>query len=368
MGSESTIAPSGAESYPTGHSPIRVMIVDDSLTVRAVLSRIIAPEPDMVIVGKTGSAENALADLARAPADVVLLDLEMPGMGGLDALPRIIAANGASQILVVSSLTEAGAEHTLAALSTGAADTMLKPRSGEFDQTYRTALLQRIRALGRRSRCEAGMLPPDEKPPLRARNNFNLPLELVGIGASTGGIHALCVLLRHLPRQVDAPILVTQHLPASFMQVFARQLELASGRAAGVVDDRTPVEPGRIHIAPGHGHMILRSEGGRIVARTAAFKVASGCMPSVDPMFESMADTVGPGALGVVLSGMGRDGSLGAEKLVQAGGNLIAQDEVSSSVWGMPRAIVEAGLASAVLRPENIALRIAAHAGEAAWK
>ena len=368
MGSGGAIVSSGAEQPSAAPSPIRVMIVDDSLTVRSVLSKIITPEPGMVVVGKTGSAENALADLAKSPADVVLLDLEMPGMGGLDALPRILAANPDTQVLVVSSLTVAGAEHTLAALSMGAADTMLKPRSGEFDESYRAALLQRIRALGRRSRIGADEAYPEREPPLLARNNAHVPLEIVGIGASTGGIHALCVLLRHLPRQVAAPILITQHLPASFMPVFARQLELASGRAAVVVDERTPIESGRIHIAPGHGHLIVRRQAGQLTAATAAFKVASGCMPSVDPMFESMGDVAGGGALGVVLSGMGRDGATGAERLVRAGGNIIAQDEASCSVWGMPRAIAEAHLASAILPPDKIALKIAVHAGDAAWK
>lgn len=367
MGAESSIATGEAGRPPTERTPIRVMIVDDSLTVRAVLSRIIAPEGDMIIVGKTGSAENALAALATAPADVVLLDLEMPGMGGLHALPKILAAHASTQVLVVSSLTEDGAEHTLAALSMGAADTMLKPRSGEFDQHYRTALLQRIRALGRRRRTGAAVMPPDE-PPLRARNKRDGPLEVIGIGASTGGIHALCMLLRSLPRYIEAPILVTQHLPETFMQVFAGQLELASGREAVVIDRATPVESGRIHIAPGDGHLLLRREAGELLADTAAFRAPSGCMPSVDVMFESMAEATEHAALGIVLSGMGRDGLIGAERLIHAGGNIIAQDEASSSVWGMPRAVVQAGLASAVLPPEKIALRIALHAGEAAWR
>lgn len=366
MGAHGDIRAAGSHRPAGALAPIRVMIVDDSLTVRSVLSKIISPEPDMLIVGKTGSAENALSDLARAPADVVLLDLEMPGMGGLHALPKILAASAGTQILVVSALTETGAEHTLAALSMGAADTMLKPRSGEFDQAYRNALLQRIRALGRRNGAGAEAALPNE-PLLRTRSRAG-PLELIGIGASTGGIHALCVLLRSLPRHVTAPILVTQHLPENFMQVFARQLELASGREAVVVGRATPVTSGRIHIAPGSGHLLLRREAGAVVAGTAAFKVPSGCMPSVDPMFETMADVAGGGALGVVLSGMGRDGATGAERLVRAGGNIIAQDEASASVWGMPRAVAEAGLASAVLPPDKIALRIAAHAGDTAWK
>lgn len=365
MSADGNIAGSRVAPPVAERAPIRVMIVDDSLTVRAVLSKIIASEQDMAIVGKTGSAENALADLARTPADVVLLDLEMPGMGGLHALPKILAASSSTQVLVVSSLTEAGAEHSLSALSMGAADTMLKPRSGEFDQHYRTALLQRIRALGRRRDAAGGAARTD--PPLRARNKPAGPLEIIGIGASTGGIHALCTLLRSLPRHVDAPIAITQHLPESFMHVFAGQLEHASGRPAVLVDQPTALKSGRIHIAPGNGHLLVRRDGDALVAERVTFKAPSGCMPSVDPMFESMAETSSAAALGVVLSGMGRDGAIGAAQLVRTGGNIIAQDEASSSVWGMPRAVVQAGLASAVLPPDRIALRIALHAGETAW-
>lgn len=362
MNAQSSIAAYGERRRTT---PIRVMIVDDSLIVRTVLSKLIAAERDMVIVGKTGSAETALAFLVKTPADVVLLDLEMPGIGGLHALPRILAACPGTQVLVVSSLTEEGAEHTLAALSTGAADTMLKPRSGEFDEAYRLALLQRIRALGRHGGRSAGTARPSP-PAVRSRNR-SAPLEVIGIGASTGGIHALCMLLRALPRQLAIPILVTQHLPANFMQVFARQLEMASSRDAIVVESETAVRPGCILIAPGDSHLLLRRDCRQFVAHTQRFDTASGCMPSVDPMFESMAGAAGPGALGVVLSGMGRDGAAGAGQLVAAGGNVIAQDEASSSVWGMPRAVVEAGLASAVLPPDKIALRIGVHAGDSAW-
>ena len=366
MTAQGTITASPHGGADGAASPTRVMIVDDSLIVRTILSKIISAERDMAVVGKTGSAETALASLARTPADVVLLDLEMPGMGGLHALPRILSICPGCRVLVVSSLTRAGAEHTLAALSTGAADTMLKPRSGEFDEAYRQALLQRIRVLGRRGHHGAEAPRPAPRT-LRSRNRAG-PLEVIGIGASTGGIHALCVLLRNLPRQLAAPILVTQHLPANFMAVFAHQLELASGRSARVLAGPMALRPGCIVIAPGDAHLVLRREEDRLVADPASFRAPSGCLPSVDPMFESMAETTGAGALGIVLSGMGRDGALGARSLVDAGGNIIAQDEASSSVWGMPRAVAESGLASAILPPDKIALRIAVHAGDAAWK
>ncbi|MGN6496727.1 MAG: chemotaxis protein CheB, partial [Tsuneonella sp.] len=260
--------------------PIRVMIVDDSLVARTVLSRIIDPEPDLEIIAKATTAEMALTRLAEGAPDVILLDLEMPGMGGLEALPKILAGNHGAQVLVVSSLTAEGAEHTLSALSMGAADTLLKPRSGEFGDAYRTALLSKIRALGRSlaDSAPAAVAPPAE------RQRPRKPAKVLAIGASTGGIHALCLLLGALPRAVALPILVTQHLPGSFMPVLARQLALAAGRPAAVCAPGDELRLGTILVAPGEGHMTVHERGGRLVTGIATHKVRSGCTPSVDPM------------------------------------------------------------------------------------
>lgn len=338
--------------------PVRVMIVDDSLIVRSVLSRVIAPEPDIEIVAKSGSAELAIAQLAKTPADVVLLDLEMPGMGGLEALPRILATNKSTQVLVVSSLTRAGAEHTLAALSMGAADTMLKPRTGEFDEAYRQALIGKIRALGSGSEIDTAGQGAPAIDTLQRRHVGYCP-KMIAIGASTGGIHALSIFLRNLPASVTTPILVAQHLPSSFAGVFARQLQSAAGREAVVAEDGMPIEPNRIFVASGNGHMTVTRKGGELVIDSLHGPAPSGCTPSVDPLFESAARHAGKETLGVVLSGMGRDGSLGAVKLVEAGSAIIVQDKESAAVWGMPRAIAEGGLADAVLAPDALAAHAA---------
>ncbi|GGE01145.1 chemotaxis response regulator protein-glutamate methylesterase of group 2 operon [Tsuneonella deserti] len=337
------------------------MIVDDSLVARTVLSRIVEAEPDCEIVAKATTGEMAIARLAETPVDVILLDLEMPGMGGIGALPKILEMAEGGQVLVVSSLTAEGAEHTLSALSMGAADTLLKPRAGEFGTDYAQALVAKIRALARRPRAAEEPLRRPPSPATRASRSSprEEPLALA-IGASTGGIHALCLLLGALPKSFDLPILVVQHLPESFMETLARQLSGAAGRPAVVAGAGTPIERGRIHVAPGQGHMIVRREGPLLVTGVSHHAVPSGCVPSVDPLFESLADAVGARALGVVLSGMGRDGAIGAARLVQAGGILFAQDAASSAVWGMPRAVAEAGLATAVLPPEQIAARLAA--------
>ncbi|MEC8837601.1 MAG: chemotaxis protein CheB, partial [Pseudomonadota bacterium] len=234
--------------------PVRVMIVDDSLTVRTVFSRMIKQEHDMVIVGTANTAEAGLSDLPGAAPDVMMLDLEMPGMGGLEALPKIMEIAPKTKVLVISSLTADGAESTVKALSLGAADTMLKPRPGGFDDDYKAGLLGKIRALKG--------LPPEETEQA-APSSANVPQvgkppQAIAIGASTGGIHALNLFLRQVPQNFDLPILVTQHLPASFIPVFAQQMEMAGNRPAVLADEGTVIERGKIYIAPGHGHMVVR--------------------------------------------------------------------------------------------------------------
>jgi two-component system chemotaxis response regulator CheB len=260
-----------------------------------------------------------------------------------------------------------GAEQTLSALSLGAADTLPKPSSGSFNQDYRSALLDKIRALGKASVKHPKVSPPRAASP-RTRGGSSRKPGVLAIGASTGGIHALGLLFGALPRPMDVPILVTQHLPGSFMPVFARQLKIASGYEALIAEDDMEVLPGRILIAPGDAHLTVRPSAGRLRAKLDRTPMSSGCTPSVDPMFSSLAEVYGADTLGVVLSGMGRDGAEGAAKIVSAGGAIFAQDEASCAVWGMPRAIAEAGLASAVLPPDQIALRIAASMGALTWK
>lgn len=342
------------------------MIVDDSLVARTVLKRLAEAEGDLAVTAVAGNAQSALAALAAVRVDVILLDLEMPGMNGLEALPRIIAAAKGARILMVSSLTVDGAEQTLSALSLGAADTLAKPAAGGFDDTYRDVLLGKIRALGVSAvrALELSRRPAQPLAPAPSRK----PAEVLAIGASTGGIHALSQLFAGLIRPLDVPILVTQHLPVSFVEVFARQLRMASGCEALVAEDDMLLVPNRILVAPGDAHITVFRRTGRMRVRLDRKPQASGCTPSVDPMFASLAETFGEYALGVVLSGMGRDGVEGAARLVAAGGSILAQDEASSAVWGMPRAVADAGLAAAVLPPAEIALRVVAAVAPAACR
>ena len=352
--------------YGRGQVPrIRLMIVDDSMVARAVLTRMLEADGGFEIAAVAGTAEDAIDALAQVRVDIILLDLEMPGAGGLKSIPGILRAAHGARVMIVSSLAEEGAEETVAALALGAADTLPKPGTGRFNGRFSEVLMAKLRALGRAEDQEP--LPTTSAAsqlsaaPMRAMAND--PLRLVAIGASTGGIHALSTFFQALPAKIGVPILVTQHLPAPFMTVFARQLSNAAGREAIVAEDGLRLLPDRIVIAPGDAHLTVDISGGKLVARLQRNRSPSGCLPSVDPMLASAAAMVGAEALGIVLTGMGRDGLEGAMALIGAGGSVIVQDEASSAVWGMPRAVADAGLACAVLPPAKIARRVAARAG-----
>ena len=343
---------------------IRLMIVDDSTVARAVLSRMVESDPTFEIAAVAASAEAAIEALGECRVDIVVLDLEMPGAGGLKSIPRIIAAAAGAKIMIVSSLADDGAEQTVAALALGAADTMPKPGIGRFNGKFSEILLGKLKALGYASMQPLPPVAPklDGKAYLRAMPTD--PIDALAIGASTGGIHALGVLFKALPERIGVPILVTQHLPIPFMSVFARQLGAVAQREAVVAEEGMPLLPDLILVAPGDAHLTLEPDGKGAIVRLTHGRSSSGCMPSVDPMLASLGAIYGSGALGVVLTGMGRDGVEGASRLVACGGSVLAQDEESCAVWGMPRTILEAGLACAILPPDKIARRIASRTEE----
>jgi two-component system chemotaxis response regulator CheB len=274
-------------------------------------------------------------------------------------------------VLVVSSLCEDGAEATVKALALGAADTLPKPGAGNFAGRFSDVLAERLRRIGRANRTgaaatEATKLGPDSVLTLRPMPDRKL--RCIALGASTGGLHALNAFLCTLPSHVEAPILITQHLPAVFMSVFARQIETASGRTTRVAEEGMILQPEEIIVAPGDAHIGLRSYGTHVRIALSDEPAVSGCMPSVDPMLASVAKTYGENAVAIILSGMGRDGVIGSGQLVESGGAVLVQDESSSAVWGMPRAVAEAGLASAILSPADLARRVTARIRGAEWK
>ncbi|MBA3525802.1 MAG: response regulator [Sphingomonas sp.] len=344
------------------------MLVDDSAVARAVLSRMIEADPAFEIAAVAGTAEDAIDVLQSVQVDTVVLDLQMPGAGGLVLIPEVLEAANGARVMIVSSLADEGAEQTIAALAHGAADAIPKPGAGRFNGRFSQVLLARLKALGFADDREP--LPQPIKlqgyVPLRAMPAD--PIGILAIGASTGGIHALSTLFMALPARTGVPILVTQHLPPPFMPVFARQLAVSARREVLVATDGMLIEPDRIVIAPGDAHLTIEPCAAGHVVRLTGEPSRSGCMPSLDPMFASVGLHFGARALGVVLTGMGRDGVDGASRLVACGGSILAQDEDSSAVWGMPRAVVEAGLACAIMPPEKIARRIASRTGDGACR
>lgn len=338
-----------AAGLPVRDAGIRVLVVDDSAVARAVIGRMIDGMAGFRVAAAVSDVAAALRFLEKAQVEVILLDLEMPGIHGLTALPDLLAAGRGAKVLVVSSAAEDGAAAAVQALALGAADTLVKPGVGSFAGRFANVLEDRMQRL-----FDAAALPE----PVR-KSGAVLPgeFDIVAVGASTGGIHALSQMLRAIPAEFQAPILVTQHLPGSFMSYFAMQLAVLAGRPCEVASDRVRIRAGRIYVAPGHAHVRCVRMSDAVAIRLSNEAVASGCTPSVDPMLESVASIYGGRGLGVILSGMGRDGAVGAAQLVDAGGSVIVQDKASSVVWGMPGAMADR--AAAVLPPADIGKIIA---------
>lgn len=331
-----------------------MLIVDDSVVARSVLTRMVEGTRRFRVAAALGNARAAIDYLKTNDVDIVLLDIEMPGIDGLTALPDVIQAGRGAKVLIVSSAVDTGAAVTVQALAMGAADTLVKPGIGAFGGRFAEVLEERLSRL-----LEAH--EPALAHGASSHGPFAIPdeFDIVAIGASTGGIHALSQLLRAIPPSFKTPILVTQHLPVSFMGYFATQLAVLGSRPAEVATDRMRIRPGRIIVAPGDAHMrVVRMSDGASI-RLSDERAPSGCMPSVDPMLETVAEVYGKRALGVVLSGMGRDGAEGAGHLADAGARLFVQDRATSVVWGMPGVIANTGRATAILPPDEIGRLIA---------
>lgn len=334
---------------------VRVLVVDDSLVARSILTRIVDGIPGFTVAANVGTADAALAFLRSERVAIILLDLEMPGVSGLAALPHLIEAARSARVLVVSSMVDAGAAATVQALALGAAGTLAKPGIGNFAGRFGDALAEQLRRL-----VDAPKEPHEGAAGAAVRDPMAVgakAFSAIGIGASTGGIHALSSVLRPLTAACRVPIVITQHLPITFSTYFAAQVALLAGRPCDVAEDRMRLLPGRIVVAPGNAHIVLTRMTDGVSIRLSQEPAVSRCMPSVDPMFRSLAALYGEAALGIMLSGMGRDGAEGAAEIVAAGGRIVAQDRASSVVWGMPGAVAD--IASEVLAPDAIGALIA---------
>jgi two-component system, chemotaxis family, protein-glutamate methylesterase/glutaminase len=362
------------------HQPIRVMVVDDSAVVRGLVSRWLDAEQGIEVVASLSSGREAVDQFERHRPDLVLLDIGMPVLDGMSVLPLLLAKDRDLVVVMVSTLSRHHVEASLKALSLGAADYIPKPESNRgvsASADFRRDLVDKVRNLG--SRRRGRLLPRHERThprgeiharkvaaaasasrPIRLRPFGATAPRVLLIGASTGGPQALNAVVAQLSDVIaGAAVLIAQHMPPTFTTILAEHLARASGWPAREAIDREPIVPGRIYIAPGGKHMLVaRANQAPVVALDEGPPV-NFCRPAVDPLFSSAARIWGPSILAVILTGMGTDGAHGAADIVAAGGSVIAQDEATSVIWGMPGAAVNAGVCSAVLPLDQIAGKVA---------
>jgi len=379
--------------------PLKIMIVDDSAVVRGLISRWLEHEPDMVLAGLAIDGAKGVEKVKEVQPDVLILDIEMPNMGGLEALPKLLAARPGLRVLMASTLTTRGASVTLRALELGAADYIPKPDSTRIGGAdgFRTELLTKIRALCGRTR--AWPVAPNLAPPPASNaapapsasptaHNLNAApamghphtaahpatpilrpaapviqlrprsgpkrIDILVVGASTGGPPALRNFLLGLGPDWKLPILIVQHMPATFTAILAEHLDKALPQKVQEAKDGMLIESRNVYIAPGDWHMTIKNDPICKQIKLDQGPQVNWCRPAVDPLFKSAAEIYGTHALGVVLTGMGHDGRDGAQAMVNAGGTVMAQDEASSVVWGMPGAVAEAGLAEIIKPVEGL--------------
>jgi two-component system chemotaxis response regulator CheB len=328
---------------------IRVLIVDDSFLVRRVVSEELAAQTDLEVAGTAVNGRDALAKAAELRPDLVILDIEMPEMDGLTALTHLRQRHPQTAVIMFSSRTELGAAATLEALSRGASDFFAKPAgAGGLEasrQVIRNELISSIRALcPRKAAIRAEPATSARRAPASTSR-----IDLVAIGASTGGPNALAELFCAWPGDFPVPIVVVQHMPPMFTQMLAERLTKNSQIPTVEATSGMELEPGKAWIAPGDYHLLVVRDGGRVRTRVIQEPHENGCRPAVDPLLRSVARVYGAGSLALILTGMGQDGLRGCESIRTAGGQILAQDETSSVVWGMPGHVARAGLTDKVL-------------------
>lgn len=343
--------------------------------IRRLVSGVIETDPRLEVVSTAPNGVIALQKVAQLQPDLVILDVEMPELDGLGALVEIRKQWPTLPVIMFSTLTERGAATTIDALTRGATDYVTKPTSlGSADlarERVREQLIPKILAFCRRPdrrRPPPANVPGPSGPALLARvppppsrlpdarlTRSTRQVDALVIGVSTGGPNALATLLPQIDARFPVPILIVQHMPPMFTRLMAERLNAICPLEVAEATEGSVVEPGRIWVAPGDFHMVPRRDGKRVLLTLTSTPQENSCRPSVDPLFAAAASIYGAGALGLVLTGMGQDGLRGAGEIRKAGGRIIVQDEASSVVWGMPGAIVRAGLADTVLPLDSIA-------------
>jgi two-component system chemotaxis response regulator CheB len=366
--------PGAAPRSANPSGPYRVMVVDDSAVIRGLITRSLEADPQVQVVASVSDGRMAINMLARNDVEIVVLDIEMPVMDGLTALPLLIAAQPDLKIIMASTLTRRNADISLRALRAGAADYLAKPSASSLTTAvdFKNDLLTKVKALGQARRSAAGRALPSRiagggaaatdrgairargaapaARPIALRGAAIQPFDALAIGSSTGGPQALFELLGAIRGAVTRPIFITQHMPPTFTTILAEHIARSTRWTAAEAVDGETVRPDRVYVAPGDFHMtVTGSSAGEKTLRLSKTPAENFCRPSVDPMLRSLAQIYGRRLLCVILTGMGHDGRTGCEAVVSAGGSVLAQDEATSVVWGMPGAVANAGLCSAVL-------------------
>jgi two-component system chemotaxis response regulator CheB len=352
------------------------MLVDDSVVIRGMISRWLNSEPDIVVAASLRTGLEAVNQVERINPDIAVLDIEMPELDGISALPQLLAKKRNLIVIMASTLTRRNAEISFKALSLGASDYIPKPestRETSAAETFRHDLVQKIRHLGAKARRSSSPAHAPAFAPIAdrmhrapvaaapiARRNFSMQIpRVLLIGSSTGGPQALMSLVAEIGPVIDRfPVLITQHMPPTFTTILAEHLARVSHRPAHEAIDGEVVKPGHIYLAPGGRHMRVTRQGASAVISLDDGPPINFCKPAVDPLFSSAIDVWQGSIMALVLTGMGSDGMRGGKDIVAAGGSVIAQDEATSVVWGMPGAAAHAGICSAVLPLNQIAPKL----------
>lgn len=374
-------------NLPSAADPIRVLIVDDSAVIRGFVARALADVPEVVVVGSVGDGQSGINFVKRDLADVIILDIEMPVMDGLTALPQIVQLARWSRVIMSSTLTLHGAEVSIRAMALGAAEYVSKPsstRDVHAADEWKADLLEKVRAFGvsgwreRRKLGKTGPLPSGvvlKSPPssvstpssaatprvhlyegaeVKLRDPARGLPEILVIGSSTGGPQALFTVLPHL-KGLRQPILITQHMPKAFTTILADHITKQTGLPCREAVTGDVPKAGEALLAPGEFHMLCEKVGTDVHMKLDQGPPENYCRPAVDPMLRSLIAAYGAGKiLLTILTGMGSDGMRGAKLVVEGGGTVIAQDQATSVVWGMPGAVATAGLCSAILPLDEI--------------
>jgi len=328
--------------------PVRVLIVDDSVVVRKLVGDALGASAEVQVAGTASSGAIALAKIPQLNPDVITLDIEMPGLNGIETLTEIRKLYPKLPVIMFSTLTERGAAITLEALSLGASDYVTKPSNSETlasaMEQVRSELTTKIVSLASR-RTAAGPPVPVATAKRRAGNQR---IDILAIGVSTGGPNALAEVIPRLPEDFPVPVVVVQHMPPLFTRLLAERLNSRSPLSVQEAEAGKALERGQVWIAPGDYHMAVGRRGTGVVLNLNQDPPENSCRPAVDVLFRSVAQTYGANVLGVVMTGMGSDGARGAAHIREAGGEILVQDEASSVVWGMPGAVVSAGAADQI--------------------